>query len=262
MGILMLLVYISGVFFMHGATAERIRLISIEGDEKQQKDLEMWWGGLFRSMLSLYESILGGVDWDGIVKPLGHISAVWPAVFMVYIVFAALCIMNVITGIFVQSALNDADRQKDQNFRVHATSALDAIGGESKICHDDYVLLVQDQHFRRHMQALGIEASEAMSLFYFLDDGSSLIDKETLLAGLIRLRAGARFIDVLTLLNNIDCLKSEELGRDVRPKSKPHPYSPGKSKDKRATPLVPEAEVPSIVAGSSSSTTTTTTLII
>ena len=57
-----------------------------------------FFSSLPETMLSLYMSILGGVSWEEMVVPLGSMSPVWLLLFLFYISFAYLAVLNVITG--------------------------------------------------------------------------------------------------------------------------------------------------------------------
>merc|ERR1712151_946390 len=118
--------------------------------------------------------------------------------------------MGIITGIFVQAAVADAENHKDSNFKVQALTALECNAStEDRIDLPAFEALMRGEVFQKQMRSIGINPYEAVCLFEFLNDGSNLIDKEELLAGLLRLRAGARFIDILPLMNDIDELKKK-----------------------------------------------------
>jgi len=65
------------------------------------------------SFICLLESILGGTDWAKYALALSHLSWVYEYLFLFYIIFVNLGMLNVVTGIFVDSALRAAksDRQ-------------------------------------------------------------------------------------------------------------------------------------------------------
>lgn len=73
----------------------------------------MYWGSLGTSMLTLYASVTGGVDWDTVGRPIGDISALWMIVFIVYISVTFFAMLNVITGVFCQSAIDSAGHDRE-----------------------------------------------------------------------------------------------------------------------------------------------------
>lgn len=66
-----------------------------------------------KSMRSLLAACLQGEDWAVISEPLQSIHAIYDILFLVYILFTQLALLNVVTGIFVDNSLNSAmeDRQ-------------------------------------------------------------------------------------------------------------------------------------------------------
>eukprot|EP00812_Abedinium_dasypus_P009901 NODE_3557_length_769_cov_316.801120.p2 GENE.NODE_3557_length_769_cov_316.801120~~NODE_3557_length_769_cov_316.801120.p2 ORF type:complete len:113 (+),score=49.18 NODE_3557_length_769_cov_316.801120:35-340(+) len=68
-----------------------------------------------QTLYTLHISITGGIDWSDVSDTLFRISLPVAIAFMFYVVFALLCVLNVVTGIFVESATasvqNDAEHQ-------------------------------------------------------------------------------------------------------------------------------------------------------
>jgi len=202
--LIMLMMYIVGIVFTQVVTEYRIELLV---DGETDTNLVYWWGSLFRSILTLYQSILGGVDWDDVTNPLMQISPVWAIGFSFYIAFVCLAMMNVITGIFVESALKNAENEKDKSFIAHVRGIYDLYASDASgvIHREEFDTLAKDQEFQQQMKEIGVDVKMAKNLFNLLDeDASDSIDCEELLNGLVRLRAGARYLDILTVLGEVD----------------------------------------------------------
>jgi len=201
--LLLLLMYIVGVILTQIATSHRLNL----GPADPEADLlQLWWGTLGRTILSLYEAILGGVDWDDVITPLMEIHIMLGGVFAAYIAFTLLAMMNVITGIFVESALKNAERMKDASFMSHVRSLYKAadVDNDGTISKVEFETCMGDPAVQVYMEQLGINMADARYLFHVLDDDQSgTIDSEELLNGLIRLKAGAKFTDIMTILQEI-----------------------------------------------------------
>lgn len=56
------------------------------------------------SMFSLFQCISSGRDWVELARPLMDIGPFLSIVFSVYITFAVFCVLNVVTGVFVDNA--------------------------------------------------------------------------------------------------------------------------------------------------------------
>merc|ERR1712012_1292040 len=70
--------------------------------------------GLAKTMLSLFQAVSGGLDWDVVVTPLMMHISVWLApLFSLYMAFTLLAMMNVVTAVFVESVLESTKKDKD-----------------------------------------------------------------------------------------------------------------------------------------------------
>merc|ERR1712072_1026881 len=83
---------------------------------EEEENLYYYFGGIARAVLSLWQSMSGGLDWDSLAGPFfTKISWTTGFAFASFIAFALLALMNVVTGVFVQTALLSA-RDEEDNF--------------------------------------------------------------------------------------------------------------------------------------------------
>merc|ERR1712157_515443 len=64
-----------------------------------------YWGSLGQSMDTLFQSIANGVSWKEPYEVLSLVSPVFGKLFLGYLVFAQFVLLNVITGIFCNAAI-------------------------------------------------------------------------------------------------------------------------------------------------------------
>merc|ERR1719330_1099584 len=72
-------------------------------------------------MTTLFKSVCGGISWADAVDPLDGVVWYLGAVFYIYIAFAYFAVLNVVTGVFCQSAIESA--QRDQDMVMHSIMA-------------------------------------------------------------------------------------------------------------------------------------------
>merc|ERR1712176_1069125 len=73
-----------------------------------------------------------------------------------------------------------------------------------QISRDEYMTHIEQPWLQSYMMDIGIDPKEAKLLFGFIDsDNSNTIDSEELISGLVRLREGAKFMDVMTMMYEI-----------------------------------------------------------
>merc|ERR1719203_2210835 len=82
-------------------------------DDEHGKSLKVFWGTLPRSIFTLLKAISGGVSWHEVVIPIAQISWTLVALFLCYFVFTYFVVLNVMTGVFCQSAIESASLDKE-----------------------------------------------------------------------------------------------------------------------------------------------------
>jgi len=188
-------------------------------DELCQSDqfiLRKHWSTIPRSMLTLFESVTGGVDWDIVVRPVARIHGVWMAVFICYIVVTLFAMMNVITGVFCQSAIEGANADRDlmvknllENKQVHVNNIKAQFKAMFETIDTNETGTIDMKEFETHLNdekadgffvLLDIDSSDAWTLFKLLDrDDSDVIDAEEFVDGCLKLKGPARAIDMACL---------------------------------------------------------------
>ena len=91
-------------FLMYGVGVCLIQMIADKGLEEPRimeiaPDIKLYYGSLVEALVSLFAGITGGIDWNDLLVPLEDQIGPWlAAVFVLYIAFAVLAMMNVVTG--------------------------------------------------------------------------------------------------------------------------------------------------------------------
>jgi len=196
-----LMVYVFGVHLTHVVHLERM------AGKPDLEELEKWFGNVPRSGLSLFEALTGGVDWDALAAPLSEqVSPLLGVLFVLYMSFAILAVMNVITGTFVQHAMERAQYNNEIR-KVRQASLLFTTLDEKK---EGFITFEEiEQHLelppvRDFFRSLDIDLGDAHCLFDVLDStNSGKIEFETFLGGAMRLQGPARAIDLLLVMREI-----------------------------------------------------------
>merc|ERR1719323_923632 len=106
--LIVILMYVFGIFF-----TESVNDATIERAVRNEALLGKYWGTLGSSMTTLFKSVSGGLSWQEAVDPLDGVAWHLSAVFSLYISFAYFAVLNVVTGVFCQSAIEGAQRDQD-----------------------------------------------------------------------------------------------------------------------------------------------------
>eukprot|EP00931_Biecheleriopsis_adriatica_P115868 TRINITY_DN9161_c0_g1_i1.p1 TRINITY_DN9161_c0_g1~~TRINITY_DN9161_c0_g1_i1.p1 ORF type:complete len:576 (-),score=118.11 TRINITY_DN9161_c0_g1_i1:217-1944(-) len=180
---------------------------SIAMEEEIYKDLVFFFGGIFRSIFTLFMTIAGGIDWKDAAVPLFEVGELAIIFFLVYVALMILCVMNVLLGIFCQCALETAASDKENVIQLQLqekSKFVDTLktlfagwddSGDGRCSLEEFENHLQDETTQALLSSLEIESRDAVMLFELLDtDGSGEVDLNEFVTGCITLRGGAKAV--------------------------------------------------------------------
>lgn len=187
------------------------------GGPQEFPELDESFGSLPTSIYSLIQAMLGGINWGlvcNVLIGIGSVdSVVMVALFLFYIAFTTLAVLNIITGVFVDNAMENTKTQREFLIQAqmearekHLRQLRDIFiamddDGDFVLTYQELENSLQDESVRTHFQALDLDPSDMKRLFGLLDeDGSGEVFLEEFLDGCLRLKGGARSIDVHAIL--------------------------------------------------------------
>jgi Ca2+-binding EF-hand superfamily protein len=167
--------------------------------------LQRHFGSLQSTMLSLYYASTGGVNWHEIVDPLMYnFSPVIVVSVLCYMFFIIFSLTNVVTGVFVESALRTAEDDKRRQL-THQMTALFAQAdddGDGTVTWDEFEVQLAAPQLQSFLKALDLHVDEARALFQLLDvDDSGEIDADELVQGCLRLHGQAKAIELAAFMH-------------------------------------------------------------
>eukprot|EP00927_Polykrikos_kofoidii_P083060 TRINITY_DN8418_c0_g1_i3.p1 TRINITY_DN8418_c0_g1~~TRINITY_DN8418_c0_g1_i3.p1 ORF type:complete len:664 (-),score=99.18 TRINITY_DN8418_c0_g1_i3:158-2149(-) len=170
-----------------------------ENDEARHA-LEGFYGSLDRSMLALFQAITDGFHWRELLEPLEkHCSPWFTVVFVIYIGFTQLAVMNILTGLFVESAIKTAEEDKRRGVGNKMRKIFEAADsdGSGTISYCEFMFCMEkDPLMAAYLSALDIRTEQAKELFRLLDtDCSGEVDYDEFTQGCIRLQGPVKAID-------------------------------------------------------------------
>lgn len=167
--------------------------------------LARYWQSVPHSMLTLFMSISGGVSWEDALRPLEAVSPLAVGLMVCYIVLTVLAVLNVVTGVFCNTAIESAHADKDVAAikQIHKQAAqvqsLQNIFREMDTENCNVVSLqefeeaMSQQKMASFLQSMGISTEDVWTLFMIMDaDRSGLIDLEEFVSGCMKLCGPAK----------------------------------------------------------------------
>jgi hypothetical protein len=204
MVLIILLMYCAAVFFTDTAN-------SAANEMENQEDAVMikkYWGSIAVSMLSLFKAVTGGDDWRNFIDVFeGHSSYVPNTLlFSMYVAFATLVMLNLVTGVFVEGAQRIVQQDKDQELMRLTCKVFGYLDDDNSmaVSKDEFMSHLHTGNLDFYFQAIDLNKQEAENLFALLDeDGSENLSVEEFVDGCLRLRGPARSIDMVALARDV-----------------------------------------------------------
>ncbi|CAE7880335.1 CACNA1H [Symbiodinium sp. KB8] len=214
MVLLMLIVYVFAALFSQAIHDH----MNSAGDSMDTEDIEAarrYYGSLAYTMLSLFMSISGGVSWFEVIRPLEAISLGWVFCFLFYVSFTYFAVLNVVTAVFCQVAIDSAQQDHAsviqsilENKEAHLAKIrrlFSQFGGEdcTTITFAMFEETIKSPEVREYFESLGLDIWDAWSFFKLLDlDAGGEVEIDEFLMGCLRLRGNARAVDVGKLIHD------------------------------------------------------------
>jgi len=167
-------------------------------DAPEVNNLEEYYGSLYKTIGTLYESVCGGLEWKNAVDPLISISPCLALGFSFYIAFCIFAVMNVVTGVFVERAIQGSQADKQEYMARHLCSVAFKEGGLSNVIDlAGFKVLMETEEMKSYFQEIEVCMPDAHSFFNLLDTNSNgVVDVVEFLSNCMRLRGPAKALEL------------------------------------------------------------------
>lgn len=195
--LLFLIIYVASIYLAQTVAEARAEDMS----EDASAELELWYGGVPVSVLSLFQALTGGLDWHDVVRPLfEEVSWFAGGLITLFIAFSLLVIMNIFTGLMVETALRRLKEVRDEARVRTARAMFEKMSWDlsGKISLDQITNYNNIREVKDFFKDIDVDVSQAQDLFELLDvDHSGFLEFEEFLAGCLRLQGELRTVDLL-----------------------------------------------------------------
>jgi len=246
--LLMLLIYTISLYITQLVADSRNEGHNPEDDHVVA--LRQYYGTVGDTMISMFQAISGGIDWRDLMTPLREkISLFTALVFLVYIAFSMLAMLNVVTGVFVESVMKST--VKDRNlFMISNARELfasierdDNSDGPVAMTWGVFQSKMHSPQMQEFFKAIDVDPCEAKGLFHLLDlDGSGSLSADEFLNGCLRLRGEAKSLDVALLIQEVRRVRKmfeHYLDRSTRSSQRPRSANAHKPSYLAPSPVAP-----------------------
>jgi len=186
-------------------------------------DASFYFGSLADSLFTMFMTLAGGIDWKDAHIVLREAGGFAVFLYVVFVIIMILCVLNVLTGIFCQCAIEAAATDKDNIISVqmqdrqHYINTIASIfeeiddSGDGKCSLAEFKAHIHLDSVQALLNSLDIELHDAFTLFEMLDaDGTGDVDLDEFVTGCITLRGGAKAVQIEKVQSMVKCVFEEQ----------------------------------------------------
>jgi hypothetical protein len=183
--------------------------VSAKWQLPENESLVKHFGSLGDSIISLFMAMSGGNDWVVFYENVNQLGVFYSFLFLLFITFSIFAVTNIVTGVFVETALSS--NRQDRDIIVHEelemkqayTQAMQSVfqefddDGTGCISLEEFEAQLDDERVIAYFNALKLDVSDARTLFKLLDyDQSNEISIDEFVSGCFRLQGESRSLDM------------------------------------------------------------------
>eukprot|EP00931_Biecheleriopsis_adriatica_P015481 TRINITY_DN11804_c0_g3_i1.p1 TRINITY_DN11804_c0_g3~~TRINITY_DN11804_c0_g3_i1.p1 ORF type:complete len:642 (-),score=86.20 TRINITY_DN11804_c0_g3_i1:29-1954(-) len=217
--LLMLLMYSFSLIFAEAAISHLTLHLDKRPWEGESAEavLAHHFGDIPLSMDTLFRAVSNGISWAEAANALEEVDPAWSYLFSFYIFIVLFAVINVLTAVFCQAAVDQANRDQESRVKMVLSKRefyLDGLkslfrtvdaDGNGKITLVELESNFNSPLLRALFEALDIDAVDAWELFQALDvDGDLTIDVDEFVDGCMLFRRRASALDIVSLKRQLD----------------------------------------------------------
>jgi len=190
-----------------------------------------YWRTVPDSMLTLFMSIAGGLSWEDALTPLRGVSALAVIFMVIFIVITVFAVLNVVTGVFCNTAIESANADKDiavikqlqkQASHVKALRKIfEEIDADSLdvVSIQDLEEAMSQKKLSSFLESMGISTEDVWTLFMIMDnDQTGLVNLEEFVSGCLQGQGPAKSIQLVKMSyeNKVTRQALKKVGIEIR----------------------------------------------
>eukprot|EP00929_Paragymnodinium_shiwhaense_P089169 TRINITY_DN49377_c0_g1_i1.p1 TRINITY_DN49377_c0_g1~~TRINITY_DN49377_c0_g1_i1.p1 ORF type:complete len:609 (-),score=73.63 TRINITY_DN49377_c0_g1_i1:181-2007(-) len=168
-----------------------------------------YWGSVPRCMYTLFMSLTNGIEWEEVAEALVEVGFQWAAVFIIYVALIQYVVINVVIGVFCESAAEAARQDVDLAVQYHREqkntyckkirTIFQRIDSDSSnsITYPEMRDYLSSDTAQAMFAALDLDIENIWELFRLLDAReNATIDIDEFVSGCLRLKGNASALDL------------------------------------------------------------------
>jgi len=210
--LLILLIYLFGICIMQGI----INHVDHNPQSALLGRIEYRFGSVGTTMKTLFMSVTSGLSWIDCLEILEGVGPLYDMIFLFYIGFVQICVLNIVTGVFVDTVhqMYRPEReemvQREISKRKQVLKLIRNIFEDADedfsgtITWEEFEDCMSDEQILMYLSSLEIDIKQAREIFEIIDsDGSNEVGIDEVVIGFLEMKGAAKGADVVILRNNV-----------------------------------------------------------
>lgn len=196
--LILVITYIFSIYFTMIVTEYKVENFN-QGDDSV---LLTSFGSVGQTMRSLYLAALNGQQWYDIAKPLATCSSWHVFVFMGYMTICLLGVLNMITGVFITSALRFVEKDQKSVIKIQLQELLHSANVDQSgiLTQEELGDHLQNLQLVKYLDEIDLAPEDARNLFRLLDYAKSgEVSIDELVGAAVGLHGPAKALDLAVL---------------------------------------------------------------
>jgi hypothetical protein len=197
--------------------------LQLEKDPTLLYDLIRQFGSVQTAMMSLYQASTGGEDWSVFYRSISQTGQINAAIFLFFVAFTQIALLNIITGLFIESALKNAvpnaETRAMSNRREYFEEVellkrifkgIDSDSDNALSMAEFDQALTANAKVQHTLEVMGLDTMDAHNLFAMMlevtEGRASALDVNTFIHSCLRLRGPGSSRDIQKLLFRVKAI--------------------------------------------------------
>merc|ERR1712048_700306 len=198
-----------------GAIAYCVRHDAMQAESTRK--MREYFGTVAAAIVSLYMAMSGGEDWGNIISTLKPLPIEYTLLFLTFVSFTILALLNVVTAVFVNTAMQRSQNDRELAVQQEMESKAELVGiiqqvfieldtnGSGALSLEEFEKHIEDEKIMAYLRTREIDIGQVKTLFTLLDvDQTGDVDMEEFVAGVLRLKGGATSMDLAVLTYQVE----------------------------------------------------------
>lgn len=213
------ILYVFALIFLQGLTG--YLQMDWSGDPLEEENIRLLFGDLSSSMLSLYMSMTGGMDWRIPYKVVNYAGVFYSTLFLLFTFLILFAVFNILTGVFVEKAVVAAQPTREEFIQEQHRKTEETMKEFRHMCHlldqnqtgtisrEEVSKAMEHELMTSYMAAIGLEVRDKTEFFDMVGIDEEEVDINRFVDSCMALRGMATTMDMRHLSTTVGCWQKQ-----------------------------------------------------